>query len=745
MKIRIVLLSSIFCFCLGLGLGVQAIDKSKPQQANRGSESIQISPSAATLSLTPVISGMSQPLYLTHSHDGTNRLFIIEQTGMIKVMQPGATTATAFLDLTSKITCCGEQGVLGLAFHPQFWTNKRFFVDYARAGDGATVISEFHVSSDPNVADPNSERILLTVPQPFSNHNGGMIEFGADGFLYIAKGDGGSANDPGNRAQNPAELHGKILRIDVDHTNGSIPYAIPPSNPFFGSMTAAQEIYALGMRNPWRFSFDRGTGKLYCGDVGQGAWEEADIITLGSNYGWRIWEGNHCTNIDPCVSTGMTFPILEYGHTSGRCAIIGGYVYRGTLATLAQGLYVYADLCTGEIFTFDGTTQTLLMSTAKSPHSFGEDESGEIYFVDGGGGAVYKLQDTPPCTFSLNQQSASFGMSGGTGSFQVTDTGGCTWSSMSNASWIMINSGGSGSTSGTLNYTVAPNNSGSNRLGTISVAGTVFKITQSGPPNFEGFVDHAGCDFIAGWAADKNQLNTPIIVSIYDGANLLTTITANMSRPDVGAALGDNGLHGYNIPTPPSLKDGNPHTLHVKFGNSAIDLVNSPAVLTCTDYVGFVDQADCNTLKGWAADRNRLNISINVEVYDGSTLIATVMANNSRPDVGAAIGDNGMHGFSIATPAGLTDGNQHTVHVRFETSATDLTNSPKSLTCSSAPPNYVGFVDQADCNGLMGWAADRNRLNTPINVEIYDGTTLIATVLAGALTSWNAIPVNPIT
>src|SRR5262245_7608744 len=560
-KFRILLILLVTGLSLGLAAGV-----------SHGSRRALIQPAATSVSFLSVLTGLSMPLLVTHAHDGSNRMFVVEQTGMIKVVQPGSTAPTVFLDLTSKITCCGEQGVLGLAFHPQFWNNKRFFVDYARAGDCATVISEFQVSAtDPNVANPNSERILLTVPQPFSNHNGGMIEFGPDGFLYIAKGDGGSANDPNNRAQNTSDLHGKILRIDVDHTNGTIQYAIPPTNPFFGAPAAAQEIYALGMRNPWRFSFDRATGKLYGGDVGQGGWEEADIITLGGNFGWRIWEGNHCTNIDPCISTGMTFPILEYGHTAGRCAIIGGYVYRGTLTTLAQGLYVYGDLCTGETWTFDGSAQTPLSSTGRNPHSFGEDESGEIYMADGGG-VVSKLQATPACGFSLNQQSAAFGVSGGTGSIQITDMGGCNWSSMSNAGWITINSGGSGSTSGTLNYTVASNNTGTSRLGTISVAGTVFKITQSAPPTFAGFVDHAGCDFIGGWAADRAQPNTPIMASLYDGTTLLTTVTTNGSRPDVGTFLGDNGVHGFNIPTPVSLKDGVAHSVHVKFESSTTEL-----------------------------------------------------------------------------------------------------------------------------------------------------------------------------
>jgi len=248
-------------------------------------------------------------------------------------------------------------------------------------------------------------------------------------------------------------------------------------------------------------------------------------------------------------------------------------------------------------------------------------------------------------------------------------------------------------------------------------------------PVYEGFVDQIDCNFIIGWAADRNRLNTPINVSVYDGATLIATVLANQSRPDVGSFLGDNGLHGFTIPTPASLKNGAAHTVSVRFETSGTNLANSPQSLTCSGapiYAGFVDQLDCNVIKGWAADRNRLNTSINVSVYDGATLIATVLANQSRPDVGSFLGDNGLHGFTIPTPASLKNGAAHTVSVRFETSNTSLGNSPRSLTCTS----YEGFVDQMDCNVIKGWAADRNRLNTPINVSIYDGATLIATVLA---------------
>jgi glucose/arabinose dehydrogenase len=351
--------------------------------------SIQAAPS---IKLVPVLTGLNSPILVTNARDGSGRLFIVEQPGVIKVLQPGETSPSVFLDITSKVRWQGEQGLLGLTFHPQFSSDHRFFVDYTRQADGATVIAEYHVSpSNPNNAD-TAETVLLVIPQPFENHNGGMVEFGPDGFLYIGMGDGGAANDPGNRAQDINSLLGKILRIDVDHPNGNQLYSSPPGNPFFGATPGADEIYADGLRNPWRFSFDRSTGDLYAGDVGQNLFEEIDIITLGGNYGWRIWEAAHCSGNDPdlCGQPGVIFPIAEYGHPGGRCAVTGGYVYRGAQASLPAGSYVYGDFCSGEIFVLKNGTSRLALRTALNISSFGEDESGEIYVV-GIGGTVFRI------------------------------------------------------------------------------------------------------------------------------------------------------------------------------------------------------------------------------------------------------------------------------------------------------------------------------------------------------------------
>jgi len=349
-------------------------------------------PGTPPIELLPVVGGLNQPVFVTSALDGTNRLFIVEQPGMIKVLPPGATLPRQFLDISPKVLAGGERGLLGLAFHPEFRTNGRFFVDYTRQPDGATVIAEYRASTaDPNVAD-TAEKILLTIPQPFPNHNGGMLAFGPDGYLYVGMGDGGSANDPGNRAQDPRVLLGKILRLDIN-AGGTAPYASPPTNPFAGNGQGRGEIYALGLRNPWRFSFDRTTGQLYAGDVGQNEVEEIDVIRLGANYGWRVLEGTRCTNLGPlpCDTPSFAPPVTEYLHEGGRCSVTGGYVYRGTRGSLPSGTYVFGDYCSGEIFFLNGSDPARLTDTDLTISSFGEDESGELYVASLNNGTVYRI------------------------------------------------------------------------------------------------------------------------------------------------------------------------------------------------------------------------------------------------------------------------------------------------------------------------------------------------------------------
>lgn len=344
-------------------------------------------------------SGLTAPIYITHAGDGTKRVFIVERLGVIKVVQPGSNTPTEFLNITSLTNTSGERGLLSMAFHPQYETNRRFFVYFTRASDGAIQISEFETSpSNPNVA-LIAEKPIITIPHPTNNnHNGGTLNFGPDGYLYIATGDGGSGNDPPNNAQNINVLLGKMLRIDVNVPVGqTAPYLIPPTNPFAGATPGADEIYALGLRNPFRWSFDRGgTNQIWLGDVGQNAWEEVDNITLGGNYGWRVFEGNACTGLgpDPCTPANYVAPVFVYSsqNTSSRCSITGGYVYRGTQGALPDGAYIYGDYCTGEILVWHNGQQIPLHDIADfNLVSFGEDEDGELYVVHAGTGIIQKL------------------------------------------------------------------------------------------------------------------------------------------------------------------------------------------------------------------------------------------------------------------------------------------------------------------------------------------------------------------
>lgn len=363
-----------------------------------------IGQSAPAIRLLPFIStGLTSPVFMTSARDGSNRLFIVQQGGIIKVLQPGSTTPTDFLNITSRVRSGGERGLLGLAFHPQYSTNRRFFVYYTRQPDGAIQIAEYQTSAtDANVAD-TTEKIIISILHPtFGNHNGGTVAFGPDGYLYAGPGDGGSGNDPQQNAQNVERLLGKIIRLDIDNVSaGQVPqYNIPPSNPFAGDARGADEIYAIGMRNPYRFSFDRGgTQQLWAADVGQGLIEEVDIITLGANYGWRVYEGTQCTNLELNACEGgllainHTPPIFQYNHTNGRCSVTGGYVYRGPQGNLPAASYVYADYCSGEIFLWNGSQQSVLLDTSRLIVAFAEDEVGEIYMISQSGttGAIERI------------------------------------------------------------------------------------------------------------------------------------------------------------------------------------------------------------------------------------------------------------------------------------------------------------------------------------------------------------------
>lgn len=343
------------------------------------------------VALQQVADGFDEPLYLADANDASGRLFVVERKGRIKIIRDGVILETPFVDLTERVGSGGtEQGLLSVAFHPRFRENGYLYVNYTNKS-GDTVISRFNSFGDN--ADPDSELILLSVAQPHANHNGGLNLFGPDGLLYIGLGDGGSGGDPENRAQNLDELLGKILRIDVDSGQ---PYAIPTDNPW-AQGGGRPEIWALGLRNPWRFSFDRSTGDMYIGDVGQNKIEEIDLQPAnqgGLNYGWKQLEGSTCY-VDACDPTRFVAPIAEYPHEQG-CSVTGGYVYRGAALPILDGVYFYADYCQGTIWALtrnsagSWTSQVALESDARIS-SFGQDSAGELYVTDIDAGIVYRL------------------------------------------------------------------------------------------------------------------------------------------------------------------------------------------------------------------------------------------------------------------------------------------------------------------------------------------------------------------
>ncbi len=337
-----------------------------------------------SISLTNAFSNLSfnRPLDLQSPMDGTNRIFVAEQGGFIKVFENSETVseATDFLDISSRTVSTSELGLLGFAFHPDYANNGFVFVTYTPRED-VSVISRFKVSdTDANQIDVSSEIILLQIEQPFTNHNGGQLAFGPDGYLYIASGDGGGSGDPEGNAQNLGTLRGKILRIDVDAQENGMNYAIPSDNPFVNEQGARPEIFAYGLRNPWRFSFDNQTNTIWAGDVGQGELEEINLIEKGGNYGWNILEGTSCYSSQDCDCTGTIAPFFEYNHSANDKSITGGYVYRGDELPELRGYYIYGDFISGRIWALDpqGNNQ-LLLETGLSISSFGTDANNELY------------------------------------------------------------------------------------------------------------------------------------------------------------------------------------------------------------------------------------------------------------------------------------------------------------------------------------------------------------------------------
>jgi glucose/arabinose dehydrogenase len=373
----------------------------EPSRSPSQPAGIPFDPERVSLSLEPVVDQLVGPLGVTHAGDASGRIFVVEQRGQIRVVQDGRLAGDPFLNIGDRIRSGGERGLLGLAFHPSFPEDPRFFVNYTDL-EGDTVVSSFTVPAPAaDRAVPDSEQVRLRIEQPFANHNGGALAFGPDGYLYISTGDGGGGGDPDGNGQRLDSLLGKILRIDVDGTTVDGRYSIPADNPFAAGQGGEPEILHVGLRNPWRMSFDRQTGDLWIGDVGQGSSEEVDVARAGSgslNFGWNRVEGFECFEPPDCDPTRYTAPVTAYGHDLG-CSVIGGAVYRGTSQPLLAGGYVYSDYCGGNFWVLDPTQDgpldgTLVAEPGRQISAIGEDEAGELYATDLGSGELLHIVAT---------------------------------------------------------------------------------------------------------------------------------------------------------------------------------------------------------------------------------------------------------------------------------------------------------------------------------------------------------------
>ncbi len=378
-----------------------------PLPASR-QEPAAFSAAAVDLGLAAVASGLSRPVAIAGARDGRGRLFVVEQAGRIRIVEGGRLLARPFLDISSKVSCCGERGLLGLAFHPAFRTNRRFYVFYTR-GDGDLTISQFTASaSNPDVASPAEKVIMRIEHSRYANHNGGQLAFGPDGYLYIGTGDGGGEGDPFENGQSRRSRLGKLLRIDVNRTTSTRNYGIPPTNPYATSSVYRREIWSYGLRNPWRFSFDRSTGDLWIGDVGQNRYEEVDRAGRaygggrGTNFGWDVMEGRHC--FEPatgCSTSGKKLPVAEYPHVAAgddNCSVTGGYVYRGARYPDMRGGYFFGDFCSGRIWSLVASgprsqAEVLELDSGLAISTFGQDDAGELYLASYAEGTIYRLID----------------------------------------------------------------------------------------------------------------------------------------------------------------------------------------------------------------------------------------------------------------------------------------------------------------------------------------------------------------
>lgn len=382
----------LFAF-LNLAIGCSSSDKEKEEVTTGTEDRVKLIEAFPSLTF-------SSPVDIQHAGDASNRIFVVEQAGVIRVFDNSgaASSSSTFLDIKNKVSSGGEMGLLGLTFHPDFKTNGYFYVNYTTGSPLQTVIARYKATAPgANTADASSEAILMRYNQPYSNHNGGALQFGKDGYLYIAAGDGGSGGDPQGNGQNKKAFLGKILRVDVNATQKGN-YGIPADNPFVGNREGfLEEIYAYGLRNPWRMSFDTGSDRFFAADVGQNAKEEINLIVKGGNYGWKIKEGKNCYSPSlNCDGTGLIEPVLDYGRSAGDVSITGGYVYRGQLMKNLIGKYIYGDYVSGRVWALelDGDqvkSNTLLMKSSARISTFGQDPKGEIYLADYISGKIMKL------------------------------------------------------------------------------------------------------------------------------------------------------------------------------------------------------------------------------------------------------------------------------------------------------------------------------------------------------------------
>ena len=663
----------------------------------------------ANIALLPIATGLSSPVAITNAHDGSGRLFITLQDGRVMIHDGCVVLATPFLDIGSLIVSGGEQGLLSIAFHPSFPATPYFYVYYTRQGDGAIVIARYRVSvGNPNLADPNSAAILKVILHPGAgNHNGGQLQFGPDGYLYAGTGDGGSGDDPPCNAQNNTTLLGRILRFDVNQNFTTIPfYGIPPTNPL---TIGPPETWAKGIRNPWRFSFDRLTGDLLIGDVGQGAHEEVDFQPAGAaggrNYGWKVMEGFSCTGtsvaactvVPPaCFSPSYTAPVFDYPHVSGRCSITGGYRYRGGQIPTLVGNYVYADYCTGEIFQATDSggvwTSSAPFATSNSISTFGEDEVGELYVAHIATGAVYRIVTQGPQA-----------------NLSITKTDGQTTAAPGQP----------------VTYTIAVSNAGPATASSATVVDTFPVALQGVNWTCSATAGSSCCSIVGG----NTLINRPI--SVLPGGTVTYTATATISPAATGTlsntatvsapasvvdpSLANNSATDTDTLTPqanlsitktdgqPTVVPGSPITYTIVASNAGPNVANGatvsdtlPAAITGATWTCVGAGGGTCTASGTGS----INTTVNLPV--GGTVTYTLTGT-----VNALATGNLSNTATVAAPAGVVDPNltNNSATDTDTTAQADLSITKadgQTVAVPGTPVTYTIVASNAGPNGVTG-------------------------------------------